>query len=156
MTELVELPARPVLSIRTTFPVARLGEMVGDRLATLSRHLRDHGLRPAGPPFVRYHTFGDVQTDMEFGVPLTAPAEPAGDIAAGELPAGPAATTYHDGPHIELGKAYREIAAWCAAHNRTPAGPAWETYHWIDLAAPSPRASAASGRTQLTQPLAPA
>ena len=156
MTQLVELTAQPVLSIRSTFPVARLGEVVGDRLATLSRHLRDHGLHPAGPPFVRYHTFGDVETDMEFGVPLTAPAPGDGAVVAGELPAGPAVTTVHDGPHIELGRAYGAIADWCAAHGREPAGPAWETYHWIDLTDPEPQAASAGGRTQLTQPIKPA
>lgn len=154
--ELVQLPAQPVLSIRATIPVARLGEAMGERISALSQFLREHGVRPAGPPYVRYHTFGETDTDMEFGVPVAQPATGENRIVGGELPAGPAVTTWHLGPHDRLGEAYGRIESWRKDHGRAPAGPAWEVYHWIDLAATdeSPAGSDPSTwRVQLVQPI---
>jgi effector-binding domain-containing protein len=145
---------QPVVSIRATIPVAQLGEVVGERLGALGAYLQRHGLTPAGPPFVRYHTFGNTETDMEVGVPVAAPAPGDGSVHAGTLPGGPAITTWHRGPHTALGDAYARLAAWQQAHDRAPAGPTWEVYHWIDLSQDSPRdPDFTTWHTQLIQPL---
>jgi effector-binding domain-containing protein len=154
--ELVELDTQPVLSIRATIPVASLGPAMGNRLGALSSYLRQSGAQPAGPPYVRYHTFGEIETDMETGVPVAAPTEGEGRIASGELPGGPALTTWHDGPHDKLGDAYARIASRLKDHEREPSGPAWEVYHWIDLSQdvdPATWGAVSSGRTQLVQPI---
>ncbi len=46
------------------------------------------------------------------GVPLVDPVTGEGRIAAGELPGGPAVTTWHLGAHDKLGGAYARIAAY--------------------------------------------
>ena len=151
-----ELQPRPALSIRATIPIARLGETMGERIRLLGEFLREHDVRPAGPPFVRYHTFGDVDTDMEFGVPVAEPVTGAGPVAGGELPGGPAATTWHIGAHDRLGEAYGRIEAWRAQHGREPAGPGWEVYHWLDLGLsgePAGPSEPSGWRTQLVQPI---
>jgi hypothetical protein len=51
-------------------------------------YLHHHGVRPTGPPYVRYHAFGEADTDMEVGIPLAAGAVGQGRVAA-ELPGGP-------------------------------------------------------------------
>jgi effector-binding domain-containing protein len=121
---LSELQAQPMLSIRATIPVAKLGDTMGERIGVLSRFLHERGMQPAGPPFVRYHTFTDTDTDMEFGVPVTEALAGDGQIAAGELPEGPAVTTWHVGAPERLGEAYERIEKWRVEHGREPAGPA--------------------------------
>ncbi len=154
--EVRQLERRPVLSIRGTIPVAELGETVGERLGALSSYLKQTSAQPSGPPYVRYHTFGDIDTDFELGIPLAEPVAGEGRISAGELPGGPAITTWHVGAHVKLGEAYARIQAWLNEHGRQPAGPAWEVYYWIDLGQDADPSTwdQSSGRTQLVQPIA--
>ncbi len=147
---------QPVLSIRATIPVVHLGDAIGERLVALSTFMRSRGIRPAGPPFVRYHTFGETTTDMETGVPIGDNCVPEGRIVSGELPSGPAITTWHTGPHYRLGEAYGRLHAWLEESGRKALGAAWEVYPWIDLAA-EPDASSWSSPSdpavQLIQPI---
>lgn len=152
---MVQLEPKPVASIRATVPTADLGAHVGDRLGALLGYLRQHGVQPAGPPFVRYHTFGETETDFELGIPVVEPVAGEGRIAGSELPGGPAISTWHIGAHDTLGDAYARISAWLQAHGREPAGASWEVYYWIDpsqgdtATLPDP----SSWRTQLIQPI---
>jgi len=56
---------QPVPGVRATLPTAQLADARGE---ALRNHLQQHGAMPLGPPGVRYHTFGDAETDMEVGV----------------------------------------------------------------------------------------
>jgi effector-binding domain-containing protein len=153
---LEERQAQPILSIRATIAVAQLGDVMGERLTALSNHLRSHGITPAGPPFVRYHTFGETTTDMETGVPVGEPCKGDGPIVYGALPGGPAITTWHVGPHVQLGQAYSRIHAWLAENGRSALGAGWEVYPWIDLDEGSDRSawsSPAEPHVQLVQPI---
>jgi effector-binding domain-containing protein len=82
---------------------------------------------------------------------------PAGDgqVSGGELPGGPAVTTWHFGPHDRLGEAYGRIERWRTEHSREPAGPGWEVYHWIDLASGEDASPAdpSTWRVRLVQPI---
>ncbi len=153
--EIEQLEPQPVLSIRATARIDQLGETMGDRLQALQGYLQQHGTKPSGPPFVRYHTFGETETDFETGIPVAEPAEGEGRIAGGELPGGPAVTTWHIGPHDKLGDAYARIEAWLKEHDHERGGPAREVYHWIDLSQdldPS-KWDPSAWRTQLVQPI---
>jgi uncharacterized protein YndB with AHSA1/START domain/effector-binding domain-containing protein len=114
-----------------------------DRLAALREYLQRFGVRPAGGPFVRYHTFpdigpdtegvGDLETDVEEGVPAAEALPGEGRIASGELPGGPVVTTVYTGVPEGLGAAYARIGGWLQEHGEEPAGSAWEIYHFVDL-----------------------
>src|SRR5262249_9522397 len=154
--EIQQLTPQPVLSIRGTGRVVDLGEMMRDRIAALADYVQQGGALPAGPPFVRYHTFGETETDFEFGVPVVEPAIGEGRIVAGELPGGTAIATWHLGPHDKLGDAYARIGAWLKDHGREPDGTPWEVYYWMDLShdrGPSTLADPSSRGTQLIQPI---
>jgi uncharacterized protein YndB with AHSA1/START domain/effector-binding domain-containing protein len=137
------LPARPMISIRATVKVADLAATMDDRFSALREYLERHGVRPAGAPFVRYHSFpdigpdtegaGELETDVEEGVPVTQPVPGEGRIASGELPGGPAVTTGYTGVPEGLGAAYARIRAWLTEHGEEPTGPAWEVYYFVDL-----------------------
>jgi effector-binding domain-containing protein len=137
------LPAQPMISIRATVKVADLAATMDDRLSALREYLQRHGVRPAGAPFVRYHTFpdigpdtegvGDLETDVEEGVPVAEALPGQGRIASGELPGGPVVTTAYTGVPEGLGGAYARISGWLQEHDEEPAGSAWEVYYFVDV-----------------------
>jgi effector-binding domain-containing protein len=148
---------QPVLSIRTTVAVAQLAQSQAERLSELWRSMQAHGLAAVGPPFVRYHTFGETETDVELGVPVSKGATGDGRIEAGELPGGAAIATWHLGAHDSLGEAYGRLNKWLEEHEREAAGPAWEVYWWIDPSQepdPSSWPAPTDWRTELVQPVA--
>jgi effector-binding domain-containing protein len=148
---------QPVLSIRGNVAAAQLAQAQGERLGELWRSMQARGLAPVGPPFVRYHTFGETETDFELGVPLSTGANGEGRIEAGVLPGGAAIATWHLGAHDSLGEAYRRLNAWLEENEREAAGPPWEVYWWID-ASQEPDTSSwpvpTEWRTELVQPIA--
>jgi effector-binding domain-containing protein len=154
--KLEELAAQPYVGVRATVPVAQLGDSMGERMSVLKQFLGQAGVRPTGSPFVRYYSFGEVETDFVLGAPLAEQVEGEGPVSAGELPGGPAVSTWHFGPHDQLGLAYGRIASWIERNEREPDGPSWEVYHWIDLTAEeeeTPPDDPSSWRVQLVQPL---
>ena len=151
-----ELERQPVLSVRATVQVAQLAEAQGEMLRELWSSIREEGPTPAGPPFVRYHAFGETETDLELGIPVVERAAGGGRVAAGEMPGGTAITTWHIGAHDRLGDAYGRLDAWLKEHDRAADGAAWEVYWWIDPAVePDPSAwpTPSEWRTQLVQPI---
>jgi effector-binding domain-containing protein len=148
---------QPVLSIRANVAVAELAQVQGERLSELWRSMQARRLTPVGPPFVRYHTFGESEADVELGVPVRDGATGDGRVEAGVLPGGAAIVTWHIGAHDRLGEAYSRLNAWLEKHGREAAGPAWETYWWIDpMNEPDPSSwpEPAQWRTELVQPIA--
>jgi effector-binding domain-containing protein len=151
-----ELEPQPVLSIRRTVELAQLTEAQGESLRELWSSMHRRGVTPGGPPFVRYHTFGESETDLEVGIPVVAASSGDGQVASGELPGGAAITTWHIGSHDGLGNAYARLEAWLKDHGRTGAGAAWEVYLWIDPSLepdPSTWPAPSEWRTQLVQPI---
>jgi effector-binding domain-containing protein len=148
--------AQPVLSIRRTVELAQLTATQGESLRELWSFTHRRGVNPAGPPFVRYHTLDESETDLEVGIPVVEASSGEGRVAAGELPGGAAVTTWHVGSHDGLADAYARVDAWLKEHEREAYGAAWEVYTWIDPGlAPDPSAWPAPSewRTQLVQPI---
>lgn len=154
--EIQQLEPQSVLSIRAAVRIDQLAEVMGDRISALSGYLQQRGAQPAGPPFARYHTFGETETDLETGIPVVEPVAGEGRIVSSALPGGPAVTTWHIGPHDKLGDAYARVEAWLKEHGREPDGASWEVYHWIDpgqYRGTSTLPDSSSWRTQLIQPI---
>ena len=148
---------QPALSIRTTVAVAQLARAQDERLGELWGLMQARGLAPSGPPFVRYHTFDETETDVELGVPVNEAATGEGRVEAGALPGGAAIATWHLGAQDRLGEAYQRLNAWLEEHNSEAGGPPWEVYWWIDPSQePDPSAwpAPAEWRTELAQPIA--
>lgn len=151
-----ELGPQPVLAVRQTVSLAALPQAQGESLADLWRFMQRGQVAAIGPPFVRYHGFGDEETDVEVGIPVSAPTNGDGRVISGELPGGPAITTWHVGSHATLACAYMRLQAWMSDRTREPRGAGWEIYTWIDFAAePNPQTWPApeQWRTQLVQPV---
>lgn len=81
----------------------------------------EHGLRPSGPPFIRYLVVdetaipeeGPPPATFESCVPLAEPAAVVdGEVVAGELPAGRWVVSLHRGGYSGLGELHRIVHAW--------------------------------------------
>jgi effector-binding domain-containing protein len=156
MTTIEDREAQPTVHVRTTVPVTELMGAQGAALAAIHAFLSERGVAPAGAPYVRYHTFGGDETDVEVGVPVAAPVSADGRVTAGTLPAGAVAVLVHMGAHDTLGESYERLSAFVKESDREPAGTGWESYHWIDLTqAPDPASWPAptDWRTDLVQPV---
>jgi len=64
----------------------------------------------------------------DFGVEVTRPFEPWGDVRTAETPGGAVAVALHRGPYNRVREAHDAIATWMAANGRESAGHSWEIY----------------------------
>jgi DNA-binding transcriptional MerR regulator/predicted transcriptional regulator YdeE len=95
--------------------------------------LRQDVIQPAGPCLARYHEEEDEAWDVEVCVPIT--EKPMGDVPSGmivgELPAGCAAFTVHEGDcggiHGMQG-AYAAVWRWIREHGHETLGGPFEVY----------------------------
>jgi effector-binding domain-containing protein len=115
----------PVTVTMETFPAA-----ADASFPELFGWLRDHGLAPAGAPFIRYHVIDmEAELEIEFGIPVTAPVEASGRVRPGVLPAGRYATLIHVGPYDQLVAANAALQDWAQREGITlessPDGRRW-------------------------------
>jgi effector-binding domain-containing protein len=145
--------AQPVLSVRSVVAIHELGQAHAERFETIAAYLHRHELRPAGRPYVRYHTFEEHETDVEVGIPVRSARIPADEqLRPGKLPGGTMVVAWHDGEDHLLGEAYARISSAIDEGGYERNGPAWEVYHWLDLSGqdePDPDLP----RIQLVQPV---
>jgi effector-binding domain-containing protein len=144
-----ELASQPVVSIRVKCHAAEIGAMLGEILPEVFRYLRTHDTWPSGPPFTRYHGFGETEVDIEGGMPVSVRLPGSGRIAAGELPGGKVATTVHLGPYEKLPDAHDALHVWMREHKMEPAGAQWE-YYWTD---PGQEPDPSKRKTELVWPI---
>jgi effector-binding domain-containing protein len=72
--------------------------------------------------------YRDDVPNVEVGVEVAEPFEPAGRVIASVLPGGPVATAVHRGPYDSLDEAHVAIKAWCLSHRHSLTGVRWEIY----------------------------
>ncbi len=145
----ITLPAQPVLLCSGRTPLAEIATVLGQLLPKVYGYATQSGATMVGPPFVRYTARDEQEVAIECGMPVTPGAIGDGDIALGELPAGPAATTVHTGPYEGLGTAYEALEAWIKEHGARPGGAPWEVYLTDPGEVPDP----ADWKTQVFWPL---
>ena len=126
--ELVDEGARPTLVVRTRAPVERLPQVLGPAWGAVIARAGKVGAAPSDAPFVAYHDMDMQDLDLEIGFTFARPLAGAGDVHAGETPAGKAVQCLHVGPYDQLGAAYQALEAWVAEHGLQHAGPAYEFY----------------------------
>lgn len=154
--EIHELTPKPTAAVRVTAPTSELADLFDTHLPAIGERVADLGAEPSGPPYARYHSFGEEQVDVEIGIPLTRPlpnvpalAEvPPGELGAGTLPGGHAAVTVHRGPYDGLPETYAALEAWIGEQGRSAGGAPWESY--VDMPT---EVDEADLRTEIVWPL---
>ena len=111
-------PAQPYLGItgRITDGVPAFVDKV---FPELFRWLGEHGVEPAGPPFIRFRELdlnGD-PLEIEVGAPVEGSAQGNNRVRAGSLPAGRYLTLMHVGPYRsetapDLAASRERLIAW--------------------------------------------
>ena len=127
---LQEVKAQGAASIRGLAAWAELGMFVGGCLKELYVTAGEQGVRFAGPPYAIYHHADstEAEVDVEVGVPVADPIEPAGRVVNTEIAGGLVATTMHCGPYENVGPAYHALGQWVQEHGHEMAGPPREIY----------------------------
>ena len=112
--------ALPYLGIRSEVTNG-LPAVVDRSFPQLFAWLGQHGIEPAGPPFIRYHEVDHdgEPLEIEVAAPVADGAEPDedGPVRAGVLPAGRYVTLLHTGPYRhddvpDLGDAQAALRDW--------------------------------------------
>ena len=97
-----QIDARPILGIRATVTMEKIGEVMGPLFGEVYGYIQQSGQEPAGMPFSIYYSMDSDMIDLECGMPVTSPMEGEGRVKAGELPGGTVATVTHMGPYEAL------------------------------------------------------
>jgi AraC family transcriptional regulator len=145
------LAAVPVVFVRFRRARHELAASIAEGAGQSYAHAQAEGLAIVGHPYTRYHSTGPGLMTFEVGVPLAAAGTGAGDVQAGELPAGPAACAIHQGPYEGLVETYAVLERWMESQGLRPAGAPWEAY----LTDPADHPDPADWRTEVCWPIEP-
>lgn len=126
--ELVELPTRPTLAVRTRAAVERLPQVLGPAWGAVMACAAKAGAAPVDAPYVAYHNMDMRDLDLEIGFVFERPLAGEGDVLAGAIPAGKAVQGVHVGPYAQLGATYGAMRGWMGERGLQHAGPAREFY----------------------------
>lgn len=143
------LPFRHAASVRRTVAASVMTGTLLRGLDLVETAVGMQGLAPVGPPFVRFHHLG-TELDLEIGIPLAQPVEPAGDVRPSSLPGGPAVHVQRLGD-LARARTHRALAAYLARNGLTQAGSPWECILGDPDRCPDP----AAWETDLYVPVAP-
>lgn len=147
--EIKTIKAQPTVTIRKTIAQVDIVATMDEMLPAVWTYLESKKIHPAGPPFVRYHTFESNEVDMEGGFPVNEVIETEGWIKASELPAGEVATTIHWGHYNKLTETYAKLGEWSKEQGYEDAGSPWEIY----LTDPSEVGDESKWQTQVVWPV---
>jgi effector-binding domain-containing protein len=95
-----ERPEQPYLGLRGQTPHSEMPNFIPAGIDAVLAYLAEHGVAPAGAPFMRYHVINmQTELDLEIGVPVATTDAAAGTdrIRPGTLPAGRYASLVYRG-----------------------------------------------------------
>jgi effector-binding domain-containing protein len=127
--ELFERSAQPAVTMRTTIPVEKLKEFVGQAFGATIDYILRMGARPADMPFVCYRNMDLKALDVEGGIAVSQPLPAHGELLAGEVPAGQYAACMHIGSYDSLPVTYEALSRWVADQGLQPTGAVYEFYY---------------------------
>jgi effector-binding domain-containing protein len=106
---------QPYLAVRSQVPMAELPVVIPQGIGDVHGWLMEHGIRPAGGPFVRYHVINmPGLLEISVGWPLATAAAGNARIAAGVLPAGRYASLIYTGNYPGVMDATAALLKWGA------------------------------------------
>lgn len=122
VTTAVEQPTAVVAAATTWSKFPTLWPVLLDEVYAF---VRSGGASQNGHNVMLYR---DDVPNVEVGVQVAEPFEPAGRVVPSVLPGGPVATAVHRGPYDGLDEAHVAIKAWCQSHRHALTGVRWEIY----------------------------
>jgi effector-binding domain-containing protein len=147
-----QVPPQVVASERRHTAAAELGTVMQSTLARIALAVEPPDASQGVPFAIYYSAPSDpADLDVEVGVPIASDAT----LAAGarvqrrELPGGPVAFTFHEGPYETIGSAYAALFGWVTAQGHRPLGPPREIY----LVGPGQGTRPGEYRTEIDLPI---
>ncbi len=133
---IVELGARPTISVRVHGTADQIAAMFSDNLPRVFAKASALGATLASPAFGRYHRYSEKDVDVEIGVGVDATPEglapladcEPGEVGASELPGGTAAVATHLGAYDTLSQTYDRLREWIHQQGREEGPGPWESY----------------------------
>ncbi|MBD8529216.1 MULTISPECIES: GyrI-like domain-containing protein [unclassified Massilia] len=108
-------PERPYVGTRAVIAMRDFEQEIPAMTATVSHWLDARHVRPAGPPFLRYHAIDmPERMDVELGMPTDHAHDATGQVESRLLPAGRYAVLLYTGVRNGV-SANRELIDWIAA-----------------------------------------
>jgi effector-binding domain-containing protein len=146
-----ETVPQPAASIQGRAAWSDLGPFISGALTEIFGTAGGQGVRFAGPPYGIYHSAhtDEAEVDLEIGVPVAEPVEPAGRVIAAVIPGGLVAATVHFGRYEEIAPAYQALGEWVQEHGHETAGPPREIY----LVGPDQAQDPGALRTEVVWPI---
>lgn len=126
--EIVEMKAKPALSIRTISSVANLPMVLGSAYQKIMEHLNSIGEYPSDAPFVAYYNMDMERLDIDVGFPVSRKLPEKEDIKAIELPGGRYVRCIHTGPYSAMEDTYNALMKWMEERHLEAAGTVYEFY----------------------------
>jgi len=124
---IVELPERHAATVWVDGRVDELPRLIGEAFGLTAEAIGASGAVIAGPPFARYHSFGErIRADV--GFPFTGSLVATDRVHETTLPGGRLVTTTHVGAYDEVGLAWDRAAAWMREQALHASGAPWECY----------------------------
>ncbi|GGY60105.1 GyrI-like domain-containing protein [Pseudoduganella albidiflava] len=113
-------PERHYVGTRQVMAMRDFDREIPAMLATVSKWLDSHHVRPASRPFLRFHVIDmPERMDVELGIPTEHAQNAAGEVESQVLPAGRYATAVYTG--VENGvEANTQLLDWIAAQGEQP------------------------------------
>jgi effector-binding domain-containing protein len=123
---------RPFAAVRARLPVADVPRRFGVLLDQVYALGREGGVKLDGQNIFLYHPTESADiVDVHFGVGVTEPFVPSGNVVASEIPATSVATATLIGDYSGISGAHHAVVDWCKANGRHRTGTRWEIYgHW--------------------------
>lgn len=118
------------LSIKRQVKQEAISDELGSMLVPVFQFATAQGILFAGPPTVRYHSFGPGLVTLEAGMPIVGSPNVEGEIALTSLPGGDVASTIHKGSYDQLNQAHEAIQTWMIENNEEAGGAPWEVYYY--------------------------
>lgn len=118
---------------RTDFPLAEMGALFDSTFGAMFPALAERGITPTGAAFSLHHRMPSDTTDLEVGLPVSAPLGERVTVGGvtledSELPAGSVAHVTYVGGYEGIGDAWGQFMGAIVASGRAPVFPFWEVY----------------------------
>jgi effector-binding domain-containing protein len=126
--ELYELPAQPVLSIRTVISFCEFPSKAEKAFSTILAYLDEIQRLPAAGPFVCYHNTDLDHLDVEMGFPVAGMISDKGDIRYCVHPAGRCAAGLFQGSYEQSDPLMMRMMEWITARGMQPNGRIYNEY----------------------------
>lgn len=154
---LIDSPEMPAAITPQTSSWESFPRVMSETINNLSAALKDAGLKPEGPLFVRYLEMSSEKLVFEVGFPIAGPVPQHAYFQAGSLPEARVIRTVYTGPYDGLFQAWQafdevyQAPAFQREHGMKPRADFWECY----LVGPHTESNPNAYQTELCRPLEP-